>query len=300
MPRIPTYPVVIYPDIISQFKLNNPKTDKATPITISKQVVKEVVKQPKKNKTLNFIALSLSSMLLVLLIYYFCIQKGNWLVLGGVALMLMGGWAILGATSFPSLKQHETKTEIVEVPPPPPPQEFSRQKKLAATLTGKVLEPKGISKAQQGVSEAQFFRELRRFFHEVEQGVTFQIEGFNHPYSADFILRHPTGLSIDIEIDEPYVGKTGKPHHGIDQGKDDVRNKFFVEHNWIVVRFSEEQVVRYPRRCCKVIAHVLSEVCDDQGAFSELKNTPELPKMARWTIKEAKRMAKQNYRKTYL
>lgn len=71
---------------------------------------------------------------------------------------------------------------------------------------------------------------------------------------------HTSSLSIDIEIDEPYVGNTKAPHHCIDQGKDDIRNEFFTNGNWVVIRFSEKQVVKYPRSCCKVIASVVARV----------------------------------------
>jgi hypothetical protein len=113
-------------------------------------------------------------------------------------------------------------------------------------------------------------------------------------------LVHSSGLSIDIEIDEPYVGNTKAPHHCIDQGKDDIRNQFFTNNNWVVIRFSEKQAVKYPYSCCKVIAEVIDRVGGDYTCLTQLKNVPNLPLEPMWTIKQAKFMAKLDYRKTYL
>ncbi|MDJ0736021.1 MAG: hypothetical protein QNJ47_18490 [Nostocaceae cyanobacterium] len=72
-------------------------------------------------------------------------------------------------------------------------------------------------------------------------------------------------------------------------GKDDIRNKFFTDGNWIVIRFSEKQVVKYPYRCCKIIAKVVAEVAGDYTFLNKLKNVPSLPPDAMWTIKQAKK-----------
>ncbi|AFZ01219.1 hypothetical protein [Calothrix sp. PCC 6303] len=171
---------------------------------------------------------------------------------------------------------------------------------LKRLFQGKVLQPSGISKAKEGVSEKDFYQTLIRIFPRVSQGVKFDNPNYPYPYSADFILVHSSGLSIDIEIDEPYVGHTKEPHHCIDQGKDEIRNKFFTSNNWVVVRFSEKQVVKYPYRCCKVIAQAIAKVTGDYTLLSRLQNTPDLPIEPMWNIKQAKKWAKLDYRKTYL
>jgi very-short-patch-repair endonuclease len=130
----------------------------------------------------------------------------------------------------------------------PPTRELSLQcqAKLYRWLQGNILQPSGKSEAPAGVSEKAFYEIMKRIFPTIVQGVAFQNPKFPHPYSADFILVHSSGLSIDIEIDEPYVGNTKAPHHCIDQGKDDIRNQFFTSNNWVVIRFSEKQAVKYP------------------------------------------------------
>jgi very-short-patch-repair endonuclease len=171
---------------------------------------------------------------------------------------------------------------------------------LRRLLQGQVLQPSGISEAKEGVSEKDFYQSLIRIFPSVTQGVKFDNPNYPYPYSADFILVHSSGLSIDIEIDEPYVGHTKEPHHCIDQGKDEIRNEFFISNNWVVIRFSEKQVVKYPYRCCKVIAQAIAKVTGDYTFRSRLQNTPDLPVEPMWNIKQAKKWAKLDYRKTYL
>jgi very-short-patch-repair endonuclease len=175
-----------------------------------------------------------------------------------------------------------------------------REAALSRWLQNKILQPSGFSEAKEGVSEKDFYQALTRIFPNVSQGVKFDNPNYPYPYSADFILLHSSGLSIDIEIDEPYVGHTKEPHHCIDQGKDEMRNQFFTSNNWVVVRFSEKQVVKYPYRCCKVIAFIIAKVTGDYTFLSRLQNTPDLPVEPMWNIKQAKEWAKLDYRKTYL
>ncbi|MBR8839192.1 MAG: hypothetical protein DSM106950_35630 [Stigonema ocellatum SAG 48.90 = DSM 106950] len=177
----------------------------------------------------------------------------------------------------------------------------TRQKKLKALLNGRIQLPRDSSNAQQGVSEEQFFRYLLRYFPTVCQGMEFQIPDSSFRYSADFILYHQqSGLAIDIEVDEPYEGRTGEPHHCTDQGKDSRRNQFFIENNWIVIRFSEKQVVQHPDSCCNVIARAIAQVTGDYSCLVSLQDVPALLLDKQWTIKQAKRMAKINYRQSYL
>ena len=111
---------------------------------------------------------------------------------------------------------------------------LSRTASLKQLLIGKVMLPVATSTAQVGVSERFFLQYLTEYFvTETKQGESLQvipgeelpIPGFDYNYSTDFSLVDPqSGLRIDVEIDEPYEGKTKKPHHCCDQGKDKRRN----------------------------------------------------------------------------
>ena len=181
-----------------------------------------------------------------------------------------------------------------------------RYKQLLRLLKKIVQPPAGQGKGgvQQGVSEKQFFVYLCRYFsgfYDFCMGGEFPIPGTSLRYTADFILVHqPTGLAIDIEIDEPYDGRTGKPHHCVDRGKDSQRNQFFLERNWVVIRFSELQVVKYPDACCKVIARVIFQITGDYRGLVQLENVVDLLSHKQWKVKEAVYMAQTKFRSSYL
>lgn len=161
--------------------------------------------------------------------------------------------------------------------------------------------PNGISQARQGVSEQRFLQYLQQYFEEVVQAAEFKIPLSQRSYSADFIVIHTlSGLGIDVEIDEPYAGKSKKPTHCCDADRDMRRNQLFLEWNWIVVRFTEKQVVQAPLSCCKFLAQAIAFVTGDRSYLKQLETEPDLLSVKPWTTREARAMAKSNYRLTYL
>ncbi len=158
------------------------------------------------------------------------------------------------------------------------------------------------SKAQEGYSEKRFNDYLKKYFgNKIHKNLAINIPNFSYPYTPDFSYIDPlTNLHIDIEIDEPYTYKKSEPIHY--QGKDNQRNQYFLDRGWIVVRFCEEQIVKYPDGCCKVIAQVISETLNDNDnlIISKFKNIQQPPNIPQWTELEAINMAKNKYRKTYL
>jgi len=184
---------------------------------------------------------------------------------------------------------------------------LQERSKLLKKLLKKIVQPpasRSKGGVQQGVSEKQFFVYLCRYFsgfYDFCMGGEFPIPGTSFSYTADFILVHqPTGLAIDIEIDEPYDGRTGKPHHCVDRNKDSQRNRFFLERNWVVIRFSELQVVKYPDACCKAIARVISQITGDYRSLVKLQNVKDSLPHQQWKVKQAVYMAKTKFRNSYL
>ena len=171
---------------------------------------------------------------------------------------------------------------------------------LADTMRGKVLQPDGVTDAPVGASEKAFSEFLERFFPgRVHTQLRLSIPNWDGAYSTDFTISFPEiGIWIDCEIDEPYDYKTGKPTHCINS--DCNRNTFFLKNNWIVVRFSEEQVVRYPESCCKELAIVIQIVTGMRMYSQELMTIPALLPQPVWTHRQAKKMAKAKYRDRYL
>jgi hypothetical protein len=182
-----------------------------------------------------------------------------------------------------------------------------KRSNLLKGLLKEIVQPPashGKKEVQQGVSEKQFFVYLCRYFsgfYDFCMGGEFPIPGTSFRYTADFILIHQaTGLAIDIEIDEPYDGKTGKPHHCVDRNKDNQRNRFFLERNWVVIRFSELQVVKYPDGCCKAIARVICQITGDYRSLVKLQNVKDSLPHQQWKFKQAVYMAKAKFRNSYL
>jgi very-short-patch-repair endonuclease len=161
--------------------------------------------------------------------------------------------------------------------------------------------PIGFERGNQGASEAFFFNNLRGYFQIVKQGAEFQVPWQGDNYIADFIVIHPSSaLGIEIEIDEPYSLKTKQPVHCCDDPKERQRDKFFVERDWIVIRFSERQVVEAPLSCCKLISQIIYDLTGDESYLEKLKIKPNLNKHSTWSSKTAKELAVQNFRLSYL
>jgi hypothetical protein len=169
-------------------------------------------------------------------------------------------------------------------------------------LSGKVLQHDGISTAQVGTSEPEFNEYLVKYFAPIlKPSYSFNIPKFHTPYSADFCLQLSCGLSFDLEIDEPYIGDTGKPHHCIDGDKDKLRDRFFAAGNWITIRFSEKQVVTQPNECCYLIAMLIAVLTGDSSIKHKFNSSITFPAIdRRWTKFEAQEMATNKYRDSYL
>jgi very-short-patch-repair endonuclease len=177
-----------------------------------------------------------------------------------------------------------------------------RQQRLRELLINRVLLPAAReSTATEGASERAFYSRLRRYFPDTRQSVVFLRPDSSFNYTADFIIYHRlTGLAIDCEIDEPYVLRTGEPHHCVDDVRDTQRNQFFMGNNWAVIRFSERQVVLQPDSCCKAIALLIYQVTGDASYLERLRSYPDVELHKQWTIREAKQLAKYKYRNSYL
>lgn len=115
-------------------------------------------------------------------------------------------------------------------------------------------------------------------------------------YYPDFIYRDASGLCINIEIDEPYALRSHQPIHY--RGQDEARNAFFLRQNWVVIRFTEEQVVRYPALCCKELAQLIYALNQQHYPVKFLYDA--LPRQPRWDRQQAQHWATAQSRHRYL
>ncbi|MEH1957688.1 hypothetical protein [Nostoc sp.] len=149
--------------------------------------------------------------------------------------------------------------------------------------------------------EKVFKTYLKQYFsNNIHTDLTLAIPNFPYPYTPDFVyIDRGIKLYIDIELDEPYVYHTGKPTHYLEATKDNNRNLFFLDKGWVVIRFSEEQIAKYPKSCIKTIATVISEITKDKSILSQFMNIPDIEPIKQWTLLEAKEMYSQKFRDTY-
>lgn len=157
------------------------------------------------------------------------------------------------------------------------------------------------SVAQKGQSEVYFLRHLRNYFGGmVNYGHEYLPHDYNYPYSADYEVVLSNGICLIIEVDEPYVGKSREPHHCTDNDKDVNRDRYFLELGWVIIRFSEKQVVLTPDGCCGLIASVILELTQDLHWLALANRAQEVVPDPCWDSRQAKKYEAQKYREEYL
>lgn len=178
-----------------------------------------------------------------------------------------------------------------------------RQPDTLRTILSKTVRPTSThAQPPRGRSEGQFESYLWRYFPgKIHTGVTLVRDNPGSPYVPDFAyIDSDLGLHIDIEIDEPYTQDTRQPLHYADCPKDQQRNQWFLNWGWIVIRFSEAQVVQHPEACCKTIASVVATLTSDSTLMLPFQPVPALRPQPIWSYTEAQQMAEQDFRSTYL
>lgn len=150
---------------------------------------------------------------------------------------------------------------------------------------------------KSGLSESHFGFRLKKYFHYYLRENVVLNDGRYSPYHPDFvILIEKHNLVFDIEIDEPYVYTSGKPIHF----DDSQRNNYFLQNGWHIIRFSEEQAVKFPVLCCKVISEIIYDLTDEHIWIEGFHEMEEIIPLKGWNEQMAKQMAGSSYRNIYL
>jgi hypothetical protein len=151
------------------------------------------------------------------------------------------------------------------------------------------------------------YRELNN--HDADEISTDSFDVGHEYYVPDITyFDREKNILIDIEIDEPYIYSNGEPIHFIENEKDILRNNFFSDNCWIVIRFAEEQVINNTLECIETIKMVLESIFiiggDLEYVHYPLEESILLYEkewiVRRWNEQEAINMAKEKYRDTYL
>ncbi len=167
----------------------------------------------------------------------------------------------------------------------------------------------------KGVSEKKFYTFLNIYFQDsikVDTGIeTFDSED-KRGYLPDFIfIDNNSKLHIDIEIDEPYtIDEDGDKIviHNLNNAAERKRDLYFISNKWIVLRFAEEQIVKYPEYCAFALAYLILEVLGDDIYVKRISKDYTINNetikifmnFKRWTYDEAEKMASENYRENYI
>jgi hypothetical protein len=157
---------------------------------------------------------------------------------------------------------------------------------------------------KKGYTEVIFFEYLQNSFKndfQVYNDRHIPSKNGNFVYEPDIVLiseKNGKNIFIDIEIDEPYEGFSRTPTHEV--GKDSIRNNFFTNRGWVVIRFSEIQIHQDPKECCYHIAKVIAAIDTEYEIPFQLSLYGDLDPKDSWNSLQAKKWAKEKYREKYL
>jgi len=159
---------------------------------------------------------------------------------------------------------------------------------------------------KKGSEEEKFYHLLKRVFGDKVKNDIILTVDYSDMYGTKIYDLEPDivymdldkQLLIDIEIDEPYdLNKKSPIHYKSEEempGSDEWRNDQFLRYDWFVFRFAEEQIVKQPDECVNYITGLINTI---EGKSAQ-KHT--LNRIKRWTHSEAFKMARTDYRYTYL
>ncbi len=148
----------------------------------------------------------------------------------------------------------------------------------------------------KGFKEIDFYSSILTAIPEIEASMDLHlsIPFYNRPYEPDIVLiDREKNLYVDIEIDEPYDGYYRFPTHELE--KDDIRDLFFNESGWIVIRFTERQVHEQESECITYIKDVLNSIYSYR-----LEETSNCISEEQWDYQKAIRWEREHYREKYL
>ncbi|GAB1462304.1 hypothetical protein [Pedobacter sp.] len=155
---------------------------------------------------------------------------------------------------------------------------------------------------QKGYKETDFYNQIKSKITDIniDNNVHMVIPNYNKPYEPDIVLfDKKLNLYIDIEIDEPYDGYYRFPTHYTNPEEeikqDNIRDLFFTESGWVVIRFSEKQVHCEAHECIGYIQNVLNSIYN-RNFTTDAKCERE----KQWDYNQCIQWQKIYYREKYL
>ena len=157
---------------------------------------------------------------------------------------------------------------------------------------------------RRGFKEESFQKSIQKYFgnHFIISGeVRLNTGKETRPFEPDIAIigkNKEKNIRIDIEIDEPYAAITRQPTHC--KGEDVMRDTYFVDRGWIVIRFSEFQVHKQEIECLKYIAFIVRAIDANYSFSNDLNSALNLKIEKHWDIVQAQKWEKARYREQYL
>lgn len=162
--------------------------------------------------------------------------------------------------------------------------------------------PRAGRSNQKGYKENDFYNQLKQHLTDIEiaTDVHMVIPNFTKPYEPDIVLIDKNlNLYIDIEIDEPYEGFYRYPTHNYraeDNFKqDNIRDLFFTESGWVVIRFTEKQIHKQSNECIGYVKNVINSIRN-----LEFNTNPTCEIENQWNENQCIQWQLANYRENYL
>lgn len=122
------------------------------------------------------------------------------------------------------------------------------------------------------------------------------------PYEPDIglIVNSWKNIRIDIEIDEPYNGYTRELTHI--SRNDTRRDDYFNRRGWVVLRFTEKQIHKFPHKCIDLIKEILANLDNYNFKYTDydIVDLKKLILEEQWGVKKAREWERNKYRESYL
>lgn len=131
---------------------------------------------------------------------------------------------------------------------------------------------------------------------QILQNISVPVNNRTYGYKPDIaIIWREKNIFIDVEIDEPYDIISRSPIHYKGCG-DGLRNAYFLDNGWNVIRIAEKQIVD---NCAKVVDYIKLCLCQ-LAEDCRFKVERDIEKVNRWSYTEAQKWAKEGLRESYL
>lgn len=141
---------------------------------------------------------------------------------------------------------------------------------------------------KKGISEEFFHRFLITYSdYKVYKSIKYSY------YYPDLILVKDNIVLI-LEIDEPYANDTKEPIHFDDVDKN--RDEYFLNKNFVIIRFTEEQILNYTEECLEIINEII-ECCIDLKSYEKSESFVKI-ETYKLSYQEAFDLAYNNSRKS--